>query len=219
MTQARFRTRRDALFVLATTGWVLGLAGAADPQLAASASRDGGLYRLDPSRTSLRFTARVLGLGAYPGQFKMPEGEVLLDPSEPGRVRIDVSAPIDQVSTPNPWITQALQGPRWLDAAQYPRMSFHAEHLSLMGEGRIRVDGRLTLRGVTRPLTLEGRLDPAAKGDLDRGLVLGLKATGELRRSAYGLLAYRPLIGDELEISLDAAFVRASGGAAGAMSP
>ncbi|MDE2356586.1 MAG: YceI family protein [Alphaproteobacteria bacterium] len=175
--------------------------------------------RLDPARTHLAFSVRVLGIGVYHGVFEDARGEIDLDPKDPERLHIRVTAPTNRVTTPNPMITRALTGPNWLDVARYPEMRFEANRLTRPAPDRLRVEGKLTLHGVTHPLVLEGRLDPAAHGDLERGLALGLTAHGDLRRSAYGLLAYRPLIGDDLQVSLDAAFVRGPAGSGPAIAP
>ena len=72
----------------------------------------------------------------------------------------------------------------------------------------MRIEGDLTLHGVTKPLTLEARLNKAGPNPFDKKPTLGFSGTGALKRSDFGMSNYLPMIGDVVTLTIDAEFNR-----------
>jgi len=74
----------------------------------------------------------------------------------------------------------------------------------------LRIEGDLTLHGVTKPLTLHARLNKSAANPFDKKPTLGFSASGSLKRTDFGISTYVPIIGDVVAITIDAEFNRKS---------
>jgi polyisoprenoid-binding protein YceI len=106
-----------------------------------------------------------------------------------------------------------LQGPEWLDAQRHPTMTYRSRRIVPTGPRSFRIEGELTLRGITRPVTLEARYNGGYAGHpMDPNARVGFSATGRLRRSEFGMTYGIPApgttlgVGDEVEVILEAEF-------------
>src|SRR6202012_5119789 len=99
-----------------------------------------------------------------------------------------------------------LKSEKFLDVVKYPQMRFESTKGTVDADQTLRIDGQLTLHGVTKPLTLHAKLNKAAPNPFDKRPTLGFSATGLLKRSDFGIATYIPMIGDEVSIAIDAEF-------------
>lgn len=154
-----------------------------------------GWYRLDPSRSSVTFRTRHLfGLGAVTGTMAVTGGEIRVDPAAPhASVTATISAA--SVDTGNRRRDRDVRSAPYLDTEQYPDVSFRAESLSHT-DGRWSLAGDLTVRDVTKPVTLvvEAR-EPADDG-------FHARATTRLDRYAFAVTAGKGMAARYLDIEL-----------------
>ena len=85
---------------------------------------------------------------------------------------------------------------------------FKAEKITTTGKDTANVTGDLTLHGVTKPVTLKVKFNGAGVNVLDKKYTVGFDATGKIQRSDFGVKTYIPLIGDDLDLIISAAFER-----------
>ncbi len=109
-----------------------------------------------------------------------------------------------------------LQGPDWLDAQRHPTMTYRSRRVVPTSERSFRIEGELTLRGITRPVTLEARYNGGYAGQpMDPNPRIGFSATGRLRRSEFGMAFGIPApgstlgVGDEVQLIIEAEFTGA----------
>jgi polyisoprenoid-binding protein YceI len=193
-------TRRAVLLGLASGG-LLG------PGRARAAPRR---YRLNPeaSRVSFRF---LLAGAPQTGTMPVERADIVIDPANLAAATVDVRLDAAGAHTGLAIATGALLGPDVLAVAQYPTIRFVSTRIHLNRDGRLsegaRIDGRLTLRGVTRPLTLDAgvyRPPGSAPDDLDR---LTVKLTGRLSRAAFGASGYADLVADPVFLDITAVLI------------
>ena len=110
---------------------------------------------------------------------------------------------------PNAKLKEELDGDQWLDAAKYPDITFKSTKVAKTGADTAKVTGEFTLHGVTKPLTLNVKFNGAGTNPLDKTYTSGFEATGMIKRSDYGVKTYVPLIGDDVDIMISAAFEKA----------
>ena len=91
---------------------------------------------------------------------------------------------------------------------QFADMRFRSTRVMPIGGGHARIEGELTLHGVTRPLTLQARFVGAGVDPLSKAYTVGFEATGELSRSAFGVKTYVPLIGADVHLTIAGAFTK-----------
>jgi polyisoprenoid-binding protein YceI len=168
-----------------------------------------GNYNVEPDHTEIMFGVKHFGFTMYYGIFSHASGTLALDPTNPSASRLEVSVPVSSVLTPSPRLNRDLQGAQWLNAASYPDMTFHSTTVTLTGADTAKVEGDLTLHGVTHPLTLEAKFNHAGENPLDHRYTVGFEAHGVIKRSDFGVSAYVPMVGDDVHVNISAAFERA----------
>lgn len=112
-----------------------------------------GVWEIDPSHSNVEFVARHL-LSKVRGRFTGFEGAITLA-DDPSRSSVEATIDAGTVDTHNADRDAHLRSPDFLDVERFPTLSFRSTSVAEDGEGRYRVEGDLTIRGVTRPVTLE----------------------------------------------------------------
>lgn len=159
-------------------------------------------YRSDPDHSFASFEFNHLGYSRQRGRFDKVEAEIRLDrENRSGQVTVRVDP--RSVSTGSAAFNQVLQGASFFDVDQFPEIRFSASALAFdKFDGIARVDGELTLKGVTRPVTLTVTHFHCMMHPLLRRQACGANASTTLSRSAFGLGKFTPLVGDEVTVSV-----------------
>ena len=202
---------RLAAGVLSTLAAVLATQGIAQ-QVASTtpASVRAGTYSIEPSHTQVTFSVSHFGFTEYSGLFSGASGSLQIDPAHPATAKLEVSMPVASVQTTSAKLDGELKGDQWFDAARFPTATFASTKVTPAGSGRATIAGNLTLHGVTRPVILQARFVGAGVNPLDKSETIGFSATGTIKRSAFGVKQYVPLVGDDVTLSIAGAFTRAS---------
>lgn len=185
----------------------LGTAGAAE-YVRDPAKVHAGAYAVEPEHTEVLFAVSHFGFSTYYGRFAHASGSLVFDPATPANSTLEISVPAATVSTTSDKLDDILKSTGWFEVAQFPAMVFKSTKVTVIGADRGIVTGDLTLRGVSRPLTLEVRFDGAGTDPADSKYTIGFDATGTLKRSDFGISTFTPYIGDEVRLILSGAFVK-----------
>jgi polyisoprenoid-binding protein YceI len=170
------------------------------------ASVQAGVYAVEPMHTRILFSVSHMGFSTWYGDFTGASGALTLDPKEPAKSAVEIHVPVASVSTTNAKLDGELKGGDWLDAGKFPEMIFKSDKVVVTGKDKADVHGQLTLHGVTKPLTLHATFNGAGVNVMDKHYTVGFEAKGQIKRSDFGVKTYVPLIGDEVELILSAAF-------------
>ena len=109
-------------------------------------------------------------------------------------------------STTNEKLDGELRGDQWLDAGKFPDAHFVSRTVTETGPNSADVLGDLTLHGVTKPVTLHVSFNGAGTNPIDKAYTVGFDARGTIKRSDFGVTKYVPLVGDEVDLIISAAF-------------
>lgn len=173
----------------------------------------GGTYTADAGHTLVEWTVDHLGFSPYFGLFGNVTGTLTLDPKNPGAAKVDVTIPVAEVTTASAGLTKHLLKPAdagkqadFFGAAPAPAR-FVSTQVTPSGENA-RIQGNLTLNGVTRPVTLDASFYGAGKMPAQMGGKenVGFTATGVLRRSEFNIGYGIPMVSDEVKLKITAAF-------------
>lgn len=166
-----------------------------------------GTYKVEPFHTQIGFSISHFGFSNFSGFFSGASGSLTLDPANVGISRLDVSVPVQSVLTTVPALDTELKNAQWFDVAKYPVATFVSTEVRKTGSDTATIVGNLTLHGVTQPVTLEAHLVGSGVNPLNNAFTAGFEATGEIKRSAFGVKQYLPLLGDDVTLTIAGAFV------------
>lgn len=168
-----------------------------------------GNYVLDPTHVSVLWSLSHTGLSQYTARFDQVFGALDFDPANPVNSALDIRIDPKSVSTGLPAFDETLAtSGNYFDADTYPEISFVSTSATVTGENVGTVTGDLTLRGVTKPVTLNVKYNGAGKSFGNPGKTLGFSATGSFLRSDFGMdyLITLGNIGDEITLRIEAEF-------------
>ena len=169
-----------------------------------------GVYAVEPSHTRIVFSVSHMGFTTWYGNFTDASGQLTVAPGRPTADTVEVRVPTASVSTTNAKLDGELKAADWLDAAKYPTIRFVSRKVVSTGPGRADVTGDFTLHGVTKPLVLHVKFNGAGVNPLNHAYTAGFEGQGRIRRSDFGVTKYVPLIGDDVDITISAAFEQAA---------
>jgi polyisoprenoid-binding protein YceI len=192
-----------ALACLAIAGTAVAQPASSDPNAVKA-----GTYNVEPDHTRILFSVLHLGFTHYFGDFTGASGKLSIDPKNIGAAGVQVSFPTASVSTTNAKLDGELKSGQWLDAGADPTISFVSTAVTQTGPNSATIAGNLTLHGVTHPVTLNATFNGAGTNPLSHKFTVGFDAVGHLNRSDFGVKAYVPLISDNVDIIISAAFER-----------
>jgi polyisoprenoid-binding protein YceI len=174
-----------------------------------------GAYVLDKLHASLLFRVSHIGFSRYTGRFTRFDAQLQFDPADPAKASVNVQIDprsIDADGAPAGFMA-TLAGEQWLDAGKFPQMTYRSKSVQRVGKNGLRIDGELTLHGVTRPVVLNGTYNGGyASHPMEPRARIGFSATGTLKRSEFGLAYGIPApgttmgVGDDVELIIEAEF-------------
>ncbi len=171
-----------------------------------------GNYKLDPVHSTLLFKIEHLNLATYVGRFNQIDASLQFNPAALEETVLEGVVAVGSIDTNNAEFDAILAGSDWFDAEQYPQARFLSTQVNArpLDDGRIElaVDGELTLRGVTRPVSLTAVFNGGADNLLTRKYTLGFSAFGSFMRSDFGIARFPGLVSDRVDLEFFAEFQR-----------
>lgn len=169
--------------------------------LAASAIAAPVTYVIDASHTFPNFSYSHMGLSTQLSKFKNTKGTVVLD-KEAKAASVEVVIDMTSVETGFAMFNEHIQGEDFLDTAKYPTATFTSTKVNFDGDKPASIEGNLTIKGVTKPVTLQvthfaNMPHPMLKKD-----AIGANASTVIKRSEFNAGKYAPGVGDEVTITV-----------------
>ena len=186
-------TLRSILAVLAAI-----LLGAAAPA--------GQIYSVDAAASSLSAKVPFFGLGRKTAGFPEVAGTIRLDRERPQDIELDVTIDATALTAGDGLTLSRLKGERFFWVEKYPTVRFVGREMKLADAKSGTVEGELTARGVTQPVTLEVAFDRPPTEALP-GEAITLTGTTRINRFDFGMKSYRLIVGKYVNIELTARMV------------
>jgi polyisoprenoid-binding protein YceI len=159
-------------------------------------------YKLDPEASTVAFETDF-GPDIITGTIPLQTADLRLDFDNVANCTISVALDVTGATASFPFAAQALRGPKVLDAASHPQMTFQSTSVARAGNAA-EVTGNLTIRGATRPVTLLVEIfRPKGSAESDRSR-LTVRLTGRVNRSDFGATGWSDMVGDEVRIVINA---------------
>ena len=172
-------------------------------------------WNIDPAHATAEFKVKHMMIAHVKGQFSKVTGVLVHDESNPTKSRAEATIEAASIETREPQRDAHLKSADFLHVEKFPTLSFKSTEIKVAGEGELKVQGDLTIRGVTRKVTfaVEGPTPPTK--DPWGNTRIAISATTKINRKDFGLTWNAALetggilVGDEVTITLDAEFVKA----------
>src|ERR1700722_14420439 len=166
-------------------------------------------WDIDSGHSVVEFGVRHLTVSTVKGQFGKVSGELVLDETDPRKSTVTAKIDPATIDTREPKRDTHLKSPDFFDVAKYPTVTFTSTKIKNAGKGKLEVTGDLTIRDVTKPVTLAVEGPTPAVKDLKGGLVRGVSLSGKINRKDWGLTWNKPLeaaggvlVGDEVSLDI-----------------
>jgi polyisoprenoid-binding protein YceI len=202
---------------IATAVFSLGLA-ACLPVLAQNVSTNpaqgpSGLYTVDERHTQLLFSVLHLGLTDYFGRFDKISGTLNYNGAQPEQSNITISTDTTSLDVPNAELEDMLKGGAVFDSQNFSVATFKSTSITRTGPTTGQIAGLLTIRNVTRPVTLDATFNGGEANPMGGGYALGFRATATIRRSDFGLnhTMWSPFVSDDVHVIVEAMFDQQKG--------
>lgn len=180
-------------------------------------------WQLDPIHTRVLFAVEHAGFSKALGTVSGSTGTLHFDRDDWGSARLDVRVPLQRLDLGEAKWNAAALAANLLDGQRHPDAHYVSTTVEPVDADHAKVCGELTLRGVTRPLCLDVTLNAVKRHPLPPfRRTAGFSATGTLSRADFGIAAWKNVIGDSVELRIEAEAVHghpSTEAPAGAESP
>ena len=179
----------------------LSLAAALAAALLAPAIAAPQTYVVDSSHTFPRFSYSHFGYSTQLSSFKQTSGKVVFD-AQAKTGSVDISIDTRSVNTGFDDFNGHIQGEDFLDTAKFPTATFKSTRVVFEGDAPKSIEGQLTIKGVTKPVTLSVTSFQAMPHPMLKKPALGANATTTIKRSEFNAGKFAPYVGDEVRIDI-----------------
>ena len=171
-------------------------------------------WKIDPSHSAAEFKVRHMMISFVKGKFSGLSGVLKLDENDYTHSVVEVSIPAASVSTVDEKLDAHLKEADFFDVQNFPTLTFKSTSIRYLGDRDYEVTGDLTIRGVTKSVTLS--VDEVSEPSKDPwgNQRIGLSGSAKINRKDFGFVWNAPLelggvlVGDEVTITLDVQFIK-----------
>ncbi|HEX3967025.1 MAG TPA: YceI family protein [Edaphobacter sp.] len=171
----------------------------------AQGSAGASTWTIDKNHAQTNFQIRHMGVSTVRGSIAGITGTITWDPKDVSKSSVEATIDIDTVNTNNSARDKDLKSASYFNVEKYPTMTFKSTAVKQVN-GKLQVVGDLTLAGVTKSVTLDVDGPTAPQKGMGGKMVIGISATGMVKRSEFNFAPKTPAIalGDEVRITIDA---------------
>jgi len=143
-------------------------------------------WNIDPTHSEINFKVKHLVVSTVSGTFRKFNATIDSAKEDFADAAVSFEADVDSIDTKNEQRDGHLKSPDFFDAAKYPRISFVSTNVKRLSESELQVVGNMTLRGITKEITLHANYNGTVAG-FGGGKVAGFEITAKLNRFDFGL--------------------------------
>jgi polyisoprenoid-binding protein YceI len=176
-------------------------------------------WLIDSAHSSIHFTVRHMMISNVRGEFQSFDGTIELDENHPEATKVDIRIDANSINTREPKRDGHLKSPDFLDAENHPYLTFTSTSVKRTGDNTARLVGDLTIRGVSRPVTMD--VEYVGQATSPWGTVsAGFSANTKINRKDWGLNWNQALeaggflVGDQISIDIELELIKQEAAAA-----
>lgn len=161
-------------------------------------------YNLDPLHTYVEWRISHFGFSYPSGKWMVESGVLNLDEKKITNSSVQAAIQIEDLQTGVQKLDEHLMTNQFFDAAKFPAAIFVSTSVKQKSTNKLIVNGNLTVHGVTKPVTLNVTINKIGMHPVSLHKTAGFSATAKIKRSDFGINAYLPGLGDNVEITIGA---------------
>ena len=175
---------------------------------------DAATWQMDPAHSSFQFKIRHLTVSNVKGDFSKVQGVAVIDDQDITHLKVEVAIDGASVNTGHAQRDEHLRGPDFFDVTKYPTITFVSKKVIKTDTNRLKVIGDLTIRGVTREITVDVEGPTQEVKDPWGNFRRGATATAKINRRDFGIIWNKVLdtgglvVGDEVDITIEVELIR-----------
>ncbi len=169
---------------------------------AAAITAVSGTYQLDPTHTDVLAQWTHFGFSQPSAHFGISEGALVYDAADVSKSSVQVTMPITGMDSFVDKLDEHLSSGDFFDAGKFPNATFKSTSVAAAGTNKLTVTGDLTIRDITKPVTLDVTLNGAGEHPMLKKQAIGFSATATIKRTDFGVGAYAPNVSDEVQLRI-----------------
>ena len=159
-------------------------------------------YKIDPTHTATVCTWNHFGFSTPSANFSDIQGTISVDTAKPADSSVNVTIPLSSLNTNVKALDEHLKTADFFDAEKYPNITFKSTKVQALGKNKYKITGNLTVKDVTKPVVLDAVLNKTGAHPMTKAETVGFNATTSFDRSAFGVGAYVPNVGDKITVNI-----------------
>lgn len=159
-------------------------------------------YTIDPGHTFPSYEVNHFGMSIQRGRFNKTGGKITVDTAAKTGT-VDVTIDAASVDTGHPKLEEHIRAEDFLDASVHPTITFKGTKFTFEGDKLKAVEGELTMRGVSRPVTLTAQRFNCGAHPINKKAMCGGEFTAEIKRSEWGIKYAIPALADDMLLRIN----------------
>ncbi len=160
-------------------------------------------YQLESNHAFVVWSASHFGFSDQMGKFPEITGEIIFDEKKMSESSVDVTIKIDSLVTGSEKFDAHLKSADFFDVKKFPTAKFVSKKVTATGKNKAKVEGELTLHGVTKTVILEVKINKKGTSLVTQKETVGFSATAQIKRSEFGIDYAAPGISDEVKLKIE----------------
>ena len=159
-------------------------------------------YKIDANHTDVVASWSHFGFSNPIAHFGQVDGFITYDPAKVGDSKVEVTIPLAGLNSHVSSFDEHLRSDDFFDAANHPNITFKSTSVKSAGKDKLTVVGDLTIKGITKPVTLAVTINKLGVQPMAKREAAGFAATATIKRSDFGVGKYAPNVSDDVTLSI-----------------
>ncbi|MGI9286341.1 MAG: YceI family protein [Pseudomonadales bacterium] len=172
----------------------------------AEVSAPSGSYSIDPTHGYINLGYNHMGFSRPTIRVTGFQADLTFDANKIENSQVNVTMEASSLDSGVEKFNGHLDGDKFFNVAKFPSITFASTSVKDNGDGTLAITGDLTIKGVTKPVTMDATLNKAGLNPVKKIAALGFSANATITRSEWGLGEYAPMVSDAVDISIEAEF-------------
>lgn len=160
-------------------------------------------YQIEPNHSHVNWTANHFGFSNQTGKFSDISGEINFDEKKPQNSSVDVTIKIASLTTGLPKFDGHLKSADFFNEKEFPTAKFVSKKIKVTGKKTAKIEGELTLHGVTKPVVLNATFNKSDVSAITQKPTVGFSATASIKRSEFAINYAVPAVSDRVDLVIE----------------